>query len=243
LKPSTQARRLSALRQFHRFLMDEGVRGDDPSHAIEAPKRGRPLPKTIAEGQVKRLIDAVATLEGPEGVRLAFFVELLFASGLRVSELVTRPLAATHGSRRMLLVRGKGGKERLVPLGEPARAALKAYISLRKTFLPLARSEKAERFLFPSVSAEGHLTRRRIGQLLKDLAARAGLDPKKLSPHVMRHAFATHLVAHGADLRSVQQLLGHADISTTQIYTHVQEDRLRKLVAEKHPLAAARRKR
>jgi integrase/recombinase XerD len=152
-------------------------------------------------------------------------------------------LAATTGERRMLLVRGKGGKERLVPLGDPARVALKAYLASRAEFLPAANKERAERFLFPSRGVEGHLTRRRVGQLLKELAARAGLDPTKLSPHVLRHAFASHLVAHGADLRSVQQLLGHADISTTQIYTHVQEERLRTLVAEKHPLGAARRKR
>jgi integrase/recombinase XerD len=245
LKASTQARRLSSLRQFHRFLQDEGVRGDDPSAAVEAPKRTRPLPKIVGEQQMAKLIAAVSTLTGPEGGRLACIVELLYASGLRISELVTMPLAAAAGERRMLLVRGKGGKERLVPLGEPARAALRAYLADRAEFLPveLKARERAERYLFPSRSAEGHLTRRRVGQLLKELALRAGLDPAKLSPHVLRHAFASHLIAHGADLRSVQQLLGHADISTTQIYTHVQEERLRTLVAEKHPLAAARRKR
>jgi integrase/recombinase XerD len=243
MKPSTQARHLSSLRQFHRFLQDEGVREDDPSAAIEAPKRTRPLPKVIGEQQMKKLIDAVAALTGPDGARLACIVELLYASGLRISELVTMPLAATTGERRMLLVRGKGGKERLVPLGEPARVALKAYLAERAEFLPEANKERAERFLFPSRGGEGHLTRRRVGQLLRELALKAGLDPAKLSPHVLRHAFASHLVAHGADLRSVQQLLGHADISTTQIYTHVQEERLRTLVAEKHPLAAARRKR
>ena len=243
MKASTQARRLSALRQFHRFIQDEGVREDDPSVAVEAPKRTRPLPKVIGEQHMKKLIDAVSALTGPEGARLACIVELLYASGLRISELVTMPLAATTGERRMLLVRGKGGKERLVPLGDPARAALKVYLALRSEFLPAANKDRAERFLFPSRGAEGHLTRRRVGQLLKELALRAGLDPAKLSPHVLRHAFASHLVAHGADLRSVQQLLGHADISTTQIYTHVQEERLRTLVAEKHPLAAARRKR
>jgi len=242
-KASTQARHLSSLRQFHRFLLDEGVRDDDPSAAIEAPKRTRPLPKVLGEQQMTKLIDAVSALRGAEGVRLACIVELLYASGLRISELVTLPLAAATGERRMLLVRGKGGKERLVPLGDPARESLKVYLGERAEFLPAANKERAERFLFPSRGIEGHLTRRRVGQLLKELAARAGLDPRKLSPHVLRHAFASHLVAHGADLRSVQQLLGHADISTTQIYTHVQEDRLRTLVAEKHPLAATRRKR
>ncbi len=243
LKASTQARRLSALRQFHRFLLDEGVREDDPSAAIEAPKRTRPLPKVMGEQQMTKLIDVVCALTGAEGARLACIVELLYASGLRISELVTMPLAAATGERRMLLVRGKGGKERLVPLGDPARASLKAYLTRRIEFLPAGNKERAERFLFPSRGVEGHLTRRRVGQLLKELAVRAGLDPRKLSPHVLRHAFASHLVAHGADLRSVQQLLGHADISTTQIYTHVQEERLRTLVAEKHPLAVARRKR
>ena len=167
-------------------------------------------------------------------------VELLYASGLRVSELVSLSLAAVAGERRMLMVKGKGGRERLVPLGAPAREAINAYLKVRARFLP--PSERAQRFLFPSRGREGHLTRRRVGQLMKDLAVTAGVDPRKLSPHVLRHAFASHLVAHGADLRSVQQLLGHADIATTQIYTHVQDERLRKLVAEKHPLAARRKR-
>ncbi len=240
LKASTQARRLSALRQLHRFLLDEDIRADDPTSAIESPKRGRPLPKVVTEQQTQSLIDAAATLEGPEAVRLLCIVELLYASGLRVSELVTLPLTAASGERRMLLVKGKGGKERLVPLGAPAREAIKAYIQVRPRFLP--QSERAQRFLFPSRGVEGHLTRRRVAQLLKDLAVKAGVDPRKLSPHVLRHAFASHLVAHGADLRSVQQLLGHADIATTQIYTHVQDERLRRLVSEKHPLAIRRKR-
>lgn len=235
LKASTQARRLSALRQLHRFLLEEDIRADDPTSAIESPKRGRPLPKVVTEAQTKSLIDAAAGLEGPEAVRLLCIIELLYASGLRVSELVTLPLAAANGERRMLLVKGKGGKERMVPLGAPARESIKAYLQVRPRFLP--QSERAQRFLFPSRGVEGHLTRRRVAQLLKDLAVKAGVDPRKLSPHVLRHAFASHLVAHGADLRSVQQLLGHADIATTQIYTHVQDERLRRLVAEKHPLA------
>jgi integrase/recombinase XerD len=241
LKASTQARRLSALRQLHRFLLDEDIRTDDPTSAIESPKRGRPLPKVVTEVQTQSLIDAAAALEGPEAVRLLCIVELLYASGLRVSELVTLPLTAASGERRMLLVKGKGGKERLVPLGAPAREAIKAYMQVRPRFLP--PSERAQRFLFPSRGVEGHLTRRRVAQLLKDLAVKAGVDPRKLSPHVLRHAFASHLVAHGADLRSVQQLLGHADIATTQIYTHVQDERLRRLVAEKHPLAVRRKPR
>lgn len=238
LKSSTQARRLSALRQFHRFLLDEDVRADDPTSAIESPKRGRALPKVVTEVETKGVIDAAASLEGPEALRLLCIVELLYASGLRVSELVTLPLAAVGGEKKMLLVKGKGGKERLVPLGAPARESIDAYMKVRERFLP--QSERAQRFLFPSRGVEGHLTRRRVAQLMKDLAIKAGIDPKRLSPHVLRHAFASHLVAHGADLRSVQQLLGHADIATTQIYTHLESERLRKLVTEKHPLTRKR---
>lgn len=240
LKASTQARRLSAMRQLHRFLLDEDIRSDDPTSAIESPKRARPLPKIVSEAQTQALIDAAAALEGPEAVRLLCIVELLYASGLRVSELVTLPLAALTGERRMIIVKGKGKRERLVPLGAPAREAIKAYLTVRARFLP--KQEKAQRFLFPSRGIEGHLTRRRVAQLLKDLAVKAGVDPRKLSPHVLRHAFATHLVSHGADLRSVQQLLGHADIATTEIYTHVESERLRRLVAEKHPLAVRRKR-
>lgn len=240
LMASTQARRLSSLRQLHRFLLDEDIRSDDPTSAVEAPKRGRPLPKIVTEAQTQALIDAAAAMEGPEAVRLLCIIELLYASGLRVSELVTLPVNAVTGERKMLLVKGKGGKERLVPLGAPAREAIKTYLKVRAGFLP--GLEKAQKFLFPSRGIEGHLTRRRVAQLMKDLAVKANLDPRTLSPHVLRHAFASHLVAHGADLRSVQQLLGHADIATTQIYTHVQDERLRRLVAEKHPLAVRRKR-
>ncbi len=238
LSAATQARRLSAIKQLFRFFLDEDVRKDDPTSIIEAPRRGRPLPKVVSEDQTQALIAAAAGMEGPEAVRLLCIIELLYASGLRVSELVSLPMNAVAGERKMLLVRGKGGKERLVPLGAPAREAIKAYLAVRERFLPPL--EKAQRFLFPSRGVEGHLTRRRVGQLMKDLAVQAGVDPAHLSPHVLRHAFASHLVAHGADLRSVQQLLGHADIATTQIYTHVQDERLRRLVAEKHPLALRR---
>ena len=238
LSAATQARRLSAIKQLFRFFLDEDVRKDDPTSIIEAPRRGRPLPKVVSEDQTQALIAAAAGMEGPEAVRLLCIIELLYASGLRVSELVSLPMNAVAGERKMLLVRGKGGKERLVPLGAPAREAIKAYLAVRERFLPPL--EKAQRFLFPSRGIEGHLTRRRVGQLMKDLAVQAGVDPAHLSPHVLRHAFASHLVAHGADLRSVQQLLGHADIATTQIYTHVQDERLRRLVAEKHPLALRR---
>lgn len=240
LKASTQARHLSSIRQLHRYLLDEDIRKDDPTSAIEAPRRVRPLPKIVTEAQTVSLIDAAAALEGPEAVRLLCIVELLYASGLRVSELVSLPVNAVTGERKMLLVKGKGGKERLVPLGAAAREAINVYLKVRPGFLP--RLEKAQKFLFPSRGVEGHLTRRRVAQLMKDLAVKAGIDPLKISPHVLRHAFASHLVAHGADLRSVQQLLGHADIATTQIYTHVQDERLRRLVAEKHPLAVRRKR-
>lgn len=240
LRASTQARRLSAMRHLHRFLLDEDIRADDPTSTVESPKRGRPLPKVVSETQTQALIDAAATLDGPEALRLLCIVELLYASGLRVSELVSLPLVAVAGERRTILIKGKGGRERIVPLGAPARQAVDAYLKVRAGFVP--KLERAQRYLFPSRGREGHLTRRRVGQLMKDLAVAAGVDPRKLSPHVLRHAFASHLVAHGADLRSVQQLLGHADIATTQIYTHVQDERLRKLVAEKHPLAARRKR-
>ncbi|MBV9522658.1 MAG: tyrosine recombinase [Alphaproteobacteria bacterium] len=229
----TSARRLSALRQFYRFLVAEGVRADDPTATLDAPRLGRPLPKLLGEAEMTALIAAARREGGPEGTRLVAIVELLYATGLRVSELVALPVTRLR-EERFLIVRGKGGKERLVPLSLPARAALAAYAAVRGTFL---REGETSRFLFPSRGAEGHLTRRRCGQLLKELAIAAGLDPARVSPHVLRHAFASHLLAHGADLRSVQQMLGHADIATTQIYTHVLEEQLKSLVQNHHPLA------
>lgn len=238
MKPTTAARKLSALRQFHRFLYAEGMADADPTADIDPPRKGRPLPKFMTEGDVDRLLEAAHAGKGAEGARTACLIELLYATGLRVSELVTLPLAATRRDEPVLTVRGKGGKERLVPLSEPARAAIRTYRPLRAAFL----AEGAESpYLFPSRSKEGHLTRQRFGQMMKALALAAGLDPAKVSPHVLRHAFAGHLVAHGADLRAVQQMLGHADISTTQIYTHVLNERLAGLVAEKHPLASRRK--
>ena len=234
LAPRTLARRLSAIRQFFRFLLTDGVRGDDPTSGLDAPRLGRPLPKLLSEAEVARLIAAAQAWPDEEGVRLRAIIELLYATGLRVTELATLPLAAAQRDPRFLLVRGKGGRERVVPLSPPSRQALTAYLACRKVFLP---DGKASRFLFPSRSREGYLTRQRCGQLLKELALGAGLDPARLSPHVLRHAFATHLLDHGADLRSVQQMLGHADIATTQIYTHVQGERLRRLVETAHPLA------
>ena len=234
----TAARRLSALRQFHRFLAGEGVRADDPTAALDSPRQGRALPKYLSESEVDALLAAARRRQGREGIRLVALIELLYATGLRASELVALPLAAVARDRRLLAVRGKGGRERLLPLSRPARAALAAWLEARAgARLP----GKGERWLFPSSSSRGHLTRHRLGQLLKELALAAGLAAAKVSPHVLRHAFATHLLGHGADLRSVQRLLGHADISTTQIYTHVLEARLKDLVNRHHPLAKARR--
>jgi len=242
LAPRTLARRLSAMRQFFRFLLSDGARADDPTAGLDAPRLGRPLPKILDENEVGRLIATAANWPGDEGGRLRCILELLYATGLRVSELVTLPLAAAQRDPRFLLVRGKGGKERVVPLSEPARQALADYVGCRGHFLPQSRpaAARAGRWLFPSRGEEGHLTRQRCGQLLKELALAAGFDPARLSPHVLRHAFASHLLDHGADLRSVQQMLGHADIATTQIYTHVQSERLRRLVETAHPLARRR---
>jgi integrase/recombinase XerD len=230
----TLARRISAMRQFYKFLLLEGVRQDDPTAQLDTPRLGRPLPKILSETEVKTLVDAAQGWAGDEGRRLVCILELLYATGLRVSELVTLPLAAVRRDPRFLVISGKGGKERVVPLSEPGRFALRRYLDCREEFLPDSRPSH---WLFPSRGQAGHLTRQRAGQLLKALAARAGIDPDRLSPHVLRHAFASHLLGHGADLRSVQQMLGHADISTTQIYTHVETDRLRKLVENAHPLA------
>jgi integrase/recombinase XerD len=250
MAPRTAARRLSALRQYYRFLVTEGRRGDDPSAEVDSPRQGRALPKVLSEAEVGDLLAAagVAAEKGPEGLRLAALVELLYATGLRVSELAALRLAAAQRDQRLLIVRGKGGKERMVPLSPAARASLSAYLAARGHFLPRAAEGKdkapdkaASPWLFPSRAAAGHITRHRIAQLLKDLARQAGLDAAKVSPHVLRHAFASHLLDHGADLRSLQKMLGHADISTTQIYTHVLGERLKSLVQDHHPLAAARR--
>jgi integrase/recombinase XerD len=237
---TTAARRLSALRQYFGFLFAEGIRPDDPTAMVDGPRLGRSLPKVLDEDEVERLLDAAREMSGSEGVRLTAMIELLYATGLRVSELVTLPLAAVVRNPDVIVVRGKGGRERMVPLTRPARRALQAYCDSRDDFVPLgARSI----WLFPSHGKEGHLTRQRFGQMLKALADQCGIDRKKLSPHVLRHAFASHLLANGADLRSVQQMLGHVDISTTQIYTHVLDERLQALVRDKHPLAGRARSR
>jgi integrase/recombinase XerD len=234
LAPRSLARRISAIRQFYKFLLIEEIREDDPTAGLDPPRLGRPLPKLLTEAEIEALLAAARAWPGAEGTRLVCLIELLYATGLRISELITLPYSAALRDPRFLLVRGKGGRERVVPLGEPARRALAGYLACRSHFVPAGRPSSR---LFASNGAAGHLTRQRCGQLLKQLAARAGLDPERLSPHVLRHAFASHLLDHGADLRSVQQMLGHADIATTQIYTHVLSDRLRRLVHGGHPLA------
>ena len=232
----TQARRLSSLRQFFRFLCSENYRKEDPTRAIDAPKLGRSLPKYLTEKEVGRLIETVTRYPGDDGLRLRVMLELLYAAGLRVTELVSLPVSAIQFDRALVLVRGKGDKERVVPLGEPALQAVREWLPVRKKTLG---DKNASPYLFPSHShgKVAPITRQRLFQLLKQLALAAKLDPKRLSPHVVRHAFATHLIEHGADLRSVQTMLGHADIATTQIYTHVASDRLSRTVAEHHPLS------
>ncbi len=231
LSPATARRRISALRQFYRFLLEENVRGDDPTTRLDAPKRGRALPKTLSLEEVERLI---AAAENPRDRAL---IEMLYGAGLRVSELVSLPLrTAPKPGQAHMVIEGKGGKERLVALGRPALAALAEHMIARAAALPKedARRERAQRWLFPSASAaDGKLTRRRVGQILEQAAVKAGIDPTRVSPHVLRHAFATHMVEGGADLRTVQTLLGPADIATT----HVAEGRLRTIVETKHPLA------
>ncbi len=234
LSPATASRRRSAVRQFYRFALGETWRLDDPSRRVDAPKRGRPLPKVMSRDEVDRLIAAAAAQDSDQGVRLACMVELIYASGLRVSELTALPLAALARDPAFLMVRGKGEKDRLAPLNPAARQAVKTYLEIRKTFLP--KGDAANPWLFPSRGKAGRLTPRRFAQLLDEAAADAGIDPARVSPHVLRHAFATHLLEGGADLRVVQKLLGHSDIATTQIYTHVASDRLAEVVATKHPL-------
>lgn len=236
LAASTAARRLSAIRQFYLFLFRDRIRADNPAKALKAPKAAKPLPKTLSESDVDALLDAAEKGSGDgslAGLRDHALLETLYATGLRVSELVTLKAQDIHASTEALMVRGKGSKDRLVPLGRPARTALMTYRALVKKDPKLADLP----WLFPSRSKDGHLTRRRVGQILKDLAIKAGVSPSGVSPHVLRHAFATHLLARGADLRALQTMLGHADISTTQIYTHVLDERLKSLVFDVHPLA------
>ncbi len=244
LKATSLARRLSAVRQLYKFLVAEGQVTADPTLGQAGPRKERALPKTLNVAEVDRLIETAAQraakakgLERLRAVRLHCLIEMLYATGMRVSELVSLPRDVLAGDARVLTIKGKGGRERLVPLNSKARAALEHYLQLGRESNDAVAATVATKWLFPSKSTQGHLTRQRFGQDLKDLAAEAGLDPDRISPHVLRHAFASHLLDRGADLRSVQQLLGHADISTTEIYTHVLEERLKKLVHEHHPLA------
>lgn len=234
LAASTAALKISALRQFYQFLYAEGMRGDNPTAVIDRPRTRRPLPKILSVDETRRLVDAAAKGDGPKALRLKAMIETLYAAGLRVSELVSLPLLAFRRGQPYLIVNGKGDKERLAPLGRAASGALEDYLVVRERFLPEGR---ASAWLFPSRGKTGHVTAARFAQMLKDLAVAAGIEPSRVSPHVLRHAFATHLLDGGADLRAVQQMLGHADITTTQIYTHVAQDRLRDLVFTKHPLA------
>ena len=235
LSAATAARRRASLRGLYRFALGEGWRKDDPARRIDAPKQGRPLPVTLSREEVDRIIAAAGARDGAAGLRLACMVELLYASGLRISELIGLPLSAVARDPAYVIVKGKGGKERLAPLNPAARTAIKAYLPVRPGFL--AKGVKASPWLFPSRAAAGRLTPRRFAQLLDEAARAAGVDAGKVSPHVLRHAFATHLLEGGADLRTVQKLLGHADIATTQIYTHVTSDRLRAVMEQAHPLA------
>ena len=235
LSPSTTARRLSCLRQFYRFLFSERIRDDDPTSMLDSPKQGQRLPKYLNEGEVDQLLTVCRSDPSPSGLRLNAVVELLYATGLRISELISLPLSSVKKDRPVLIVRGKGNKERMVPIGTPARDAIASYLEVRHVFQPSSKATSS--WLFPSRGRTGHLGRGSVARSLKTLAVNAGIDPSRVSPHVLRHSFASHLLAYGADLRSLQQMLGHADISTTQIYTHVLDERLRKLVETSHPLS------
>ena len=230
LSARTAARRLSALRQFHRFLLREGVRADDPTQLLDSPRLPPTLPKYLSEAEVDALLGATATLKPAQGRLGAAALEILYATGLRVSELLALPRGALSADRQMLIVRGKGGRERVVPLSQAAREAAAALVA--------GRDKPADsRWLFPGRDPSQAMTRQGFALLLKQVALAALLDPARVSPHVLRHSFASHMLARGADLRSLQTLLGHADIATTQIYTHVLAERLQRLVQEHHPLA------
>ena len=230
LSARTAARRLSAIRQFHRFLLREGIRADDPTQLLDSPKLPPALPKYLTEAEVDALLAATAAMKPAQGLLAAAALEILYATGLRVSELLALPRRALSADRQVLMVRGKGGKERIVPLSQAARAAAAAWLASWK-------DPASSRHLFPGRDPRQAMTRQGFALLLKQVALAAGLDPVRVSPHVLRHSFASHMLARGADLRSLQTLLGHADIATTQIYTHVLAERLRQLVAQHHPLA------
>lgn len=246
LAAATRARRLSAIKQLYGFAFEERLREDNPAVRLRSPVRSRKLPRTLSEKDVDRLLEAARRLgrSEMERARNTGLMELLYATGMRVSELVSLPVAAARGKPELLLVRGKGGKERMVPLSGTAQEALTAWLELRDGAEAAARAEgkPASAFLFPSRGKSGHLTRHRFYLLIKELAVEAGISPAQVTPHTLRHAFATHLLAHGADLRAIQTLLGHADVATTEIYTHVLDERLKSLVEDHHPLARAARR-
>ena len=244
-KSSSVARRLSAMRHLFRFLLNERIRSDDPAAILSGPKRGRGLPKVLSISDVDRMLTRAKELTQTDAspaqrlraLRLHCLLEVLYATGLRVSELVSLPQSAARRDIRMIVVRGKGDKERLVPLNEASRQAMADYLAAMEVMKPERRNAAPSKWLFPSFGESGHLTRQHFARDLKELAAASGLPPRLVSPHVLRHAFASHLLHNGADLRIVQTLLGHTDISTTQIYTHVVEERLKSLVRDLHPLA------
>ena len=246
MSAQTQARKLSALRQFFAFIYQEKIRADNPAATLETPKLSRPLPKALTLADIQQLIAQARLDETPKGLRLQAMLELMYGAGLRVTELVSLPLGAlslSAGSLNVtaeaMILRGKGNKERLVPLNHHSRAALSKYLAIRHVFLPSTKNQqpRTNNYLFPYHRAEGFITRQQFGVLLKELALVAGIDPEKISPHTLRHSFASHLLEGGADLRVIQELLGHTDIATTQIYTHIAGSRLKKLVEEKHPLS------
>lgn len=243
LAKSTRARRLSAIRQLYRFAFEENWREDNPAIRISGPGRDKRLPKTLSHDEVDRLLSA-SRKTGRDKIRNTCLMELLYATGMRVTELVSLPVSSARGDPRMLLVRGKGDKERMVPLSAPAREALGEWLTLRDSVEDLAQSKglPASKFLFPSRGKAGHLTRHRFFQLIKELAVAGGVSSDKVTPHTLRHAFATHLLEGGADLRAIQTMLGHADVATTEIYTHVLDERLKELVLHHHPLAQPKTK-
>ena len=234
MNAKTVARKLSSIRQFFAFLYNEKIRADNPAATLDSPKLGKTLPETLTKSDILTLIEAAKQDNSPDGIRLQAMLELVYGSGLRVSELVSLKLSALRADADFLIVRGKGNKERLVPMNDNARKALAKYLEIRPSFLA---EKEISSWLFPYHRADGYITRQQFGVMLKNLAAIAGINPEKISPHTLRHSFATHLLEGGADLRVIQELLGHCDISTTQIYTHVAGDRLNKLVQEHHPLA------
>ena len=240
--PATRARCLSSLKRYFRFLLQEDYIKADPTAYLEAPRQGRRLPKILHEEEVATLFEAAEKIPGTEGIRARCLLELLYATGMRVSEMVTLSwsslIQALKTEQPYFLIKGKGGRERLVPLSFSSKEALKTYLAIRKSF---ESSPKPSPWLFPSKGAEGHLTRQGFGKILKTLALKAGIDPRRVSPHVLRHAFATHLLNRGADLLSLRELLGHADISTTEIYTHVMTEKMEELVLNHHPLSKARK--